>query len=44
MEPVSAQLDFGVDRNSRYEMADRAVPGCCITYLGDWAVYHVGVH
>jgi hypothetical protein len=27
MEPVSAQLDFGVDRNSRYEMADRAVPG-----------------
>jgi hypothetical protein len=27
MEPVSAQLDFEVDRNLRYKLTDRAVLG-----------------
>jgi hypothetical protein len=35
---------LGVDRNSRYKLAYRAVPGCRITYLGHWAMYRVGVH
>jgi hypothetical protein len=44
MEPVLAQLDFGVDRNSCYKLANRGVPRCRVTYLGHWAVYRVGVH
>jgi hypothetical protein len=44
IELVSAQLDFGVDGNSHDKLADRAVPGCCITYLGHWAMYRVRVH
>jgi hypothetical protein len=43
MEFVSDHLDFGVDVNLCHKLADRICPGCCVTYLGCWPMYRVGV-